>query len=104
MDEKPAPILLEEMQIEIINEKHDVTKFKSYEKELVNFLQEDALDNYQQNISVTFLWFYQGELASFITLLTDRITMESDLRERFKQKGIYYKSLPALNTRNSTIL
>ncbi len=96
MDEKPAPLLSEEVEIEIIDEKYDVTDFKSYELELIEFLIDDALDNQRKNISVTFLWFYQNKLVSYISLLTDRISLEGDLREYFRGEGIYYKTLPAL--------
>ncbi len=71
--------------------------FQSYEPELVDFLKEDAFDNQQKQISVTYLWFLKtGELVGYITLLTDRINLESDLKELFRSKDIYYHSLPAL--------
>ncbi len=85
-----------EIIIEMIKESHDINSFVSYEKELVNFLQEDALNNQKQNLSITFLWFNNQMLASYITLLTDRITLEGDLKNVFQDKGIHYKSLPAL--------
>lgn len=90
------PITPQDIRIEIIHEIHDISNFKSYEQELVDFLHDDALENQKQNLSLTFLWFYQENLASYITLLTDRITLEGDLKELFTGKGIYYKSLPAL--------
>lgn len=86
----------EEIKIEIINEYHKVSTFQSYEHELVDFLKEDALENKKQRLSVTFLWFYEGNLVSYITLLNDKINLEGDLKEFFKEKGIHYKSLPSL--------
>ena len=47
-------------------------------------------------LSVTFLWFHKGELASYITLLSDRITLEGDLQHFFRAKDILYRSLPSL--------
>lgn len=79
-----------------MNGDHLVNVFQSYEKELANFLREDALNNQKQKLSVTFLWFYESQLVSYITLLTDRINLEDDLRLFFKEKGIQYRSLPAL--------
>lgn len=96
MDEKPEKLKPEDIKIEIVNKDYDVNGFKSYEKELVNFLIEDALENQEQRLSVTFLWFYNEKLVSYITLLSDKINLEGDLKEFFKEKGIHYKSLPAL--------
>jgi len=89
-------IQLEEIRIEIMNDSHNINNFKSYEKELVNFLVEDALENQKRKLSVTFLWFYKNNLISYISLLNDRINLEGNLKQNFREKGIYYKSLPAL--------
>ena len=96
MEEQQPPIKTEEIKIELIDESHKVNLFKSYEEELVDFLKEDAFENQKQRLSVTFLWFYEEKLVSYITLLTDKINLEGDLKEFFKEKGIHYKSLPAL--------
>ncbi len=90
-------IVASDIKIERISERHDVSQFKSYENELVQFLQEDALDNQRKRISVTYLWFLRtGELMGYVTLLNDRINLEGDLKINFKQKNIRYHSLPAL--------
>lgn len=96
MEEQRLPINSEEIEIEIISPEHKVDSFQSYEKELVDFFREDALENQKQRLSITFLWFYHGQLVSYITLLNDKINLEGDLKEFFKEKGIHYKSLPAL--------
>ena len=96
MGEQQSKIRADEIKIEIIDSKHNVNPFQSYEKELVDFLEEDALENQKQRLSITFLWFYQNQLVSYITLLNDKVNLEGDLKEFFKEKGIYYKSLPAL--------
>ena len=72
--------------------------FKSYEKELVGFLVEDALDNQEKQMSVTYLWFLKStkELIAYVTVLSDAISLQGDLKEHFRQQGILYKSLPAL--------
>lgn len=96
---QPLPkISSEDIKIERINENHKVNTFQSYEKELVDFLLEDALKNQKNRISVTYLWFLKnsGDLVGYITLLNDRINLESDLKEVFRGKGILYHSLPAL--------
>jgi len=96
MAEKASPILPEELKIEIIHFQHELSCFTSYEKDLVDFLKDDALANQEQNLSVTFVWFYQNQLVSYLTLLNDRITLSGDLHKYFKDKGIIYKTLPAL--------
>ena len=82
--------------IEKLNNKHDLSNFKSYEKELIDFLIEDALNNQMQKLSVTFLWFYEKNLVGYVTLLNDKINLEGNLKEFFREKDIHYKSLPAL--------
>ena len=90
-------INVNEIKIERMGEKQDISNFQSYEKELVKFLVEDALDNQTKQISVTYLWFLKtGELIGYITLLNDRINLEGDLKTAFRNKGISYKALPAL--------
>jgi GNAT superfamily N-acetyltransferase len=96
MDTQPTKIKPEQVNIQIVSEDYNIQGFTSYEKELVDFLSEDALENQKQRLSVTFLWFYEGKLVSYITLLNDKINLEGDLKEFFKERGIHYKSLPAL--------
>jgi len=55
----------EEIKIEIIAQHHEVDIFQSYEKELIDFLREDALDFQKQRLSITFLWFYENQLVSY---------------------------------------
>lgn len=87
----------EELRIERLHAKHFLSGFKSYEQELVDFLIEDALNNQNNQISVTYLWFLNsGELVGYLTLLNDRINLEGDLKDIFRKKGIEYHSLPAL--------
>ena len=90
-------INIRDIRIERMSEVHDLVSFKSYEKELVSFLVEDALDNQKRQISVTYLWFLKPDkLIGYITLLNDRINLEGNLKQAFRDKGILYKSLPAL--------
>lgn len=85
------------MRIERIQPGHNLAGFQSYEQELVDFLQDDALVNQNNQISVTYLWFLKtGELVGYLTLLNDRINLENDLKDSFRKKGIPYHSLPAL--------
>ncbi len=92
-----------ELRIEKLVEPHlEVIKtFQSYEKDLVDFLIEDALSQQNQGISATFLWFTraENELVGYITLCPDSVkthNLRDDLCDRIKQKGIPYKALPCL--------
>lgn len=90
-------ITAEDIRIERISEKHILSDFKSQERELADFLLEDAVGNQKKKISVTYLLFLKtGTLAGYITLLNDRINLEGNLRGIFRGKGIMYHSLPAL--------
>src|SRR3989344_669040 len=74
---------VKDIKIERLNEKHNISNFQSYEKELVDFLVEDALENQKNRISVTYLIFLEsGELVGYVTLLNDRINLEGDLNNR----------------------
>ncbi len=85
-----------EIQIEKLKSYHNLKDFQSTNKDLQKFLIEDAIYNQEQNISVTFLWFHNQSLVGYVSLLMDRITLNSDLQQFFKNKGIHYQTLPAL--------
>ncbi|MBI2654895.1 GNAT family N-acetyltransferase [Candidatus Woesearchaeota archaeon] len=93
-------ISITDIEIEQINDSHNpiLSNFKSYEKELVDFLVEDALDNQKKQMSITYLWFLKStkELVAYVTVLADAISLQGELKEHFRQQGILYKSLPAL--------
>jgi len=87
----------EDINIQRISSRHDLKDFQSYEKELVDFLIQDALENQTNKISVTYLWYLKsGEFVGYVTLLNDRINLEGNLKDIFRGKGIQYHSLPAL--------
>lgn len=79
-----------------------IKTFQNQESDLVAFLCEDALENQKRGVSVTYLFFVQdaGErkFAGYITLLSDSIEIRQnkELQSAFENKGIGYKTLPAL--------
>jgi len=100
---KPIKIKPEEIRIEKLGEVHleKIKPFNSYEPELVDFLMEDALNQQKRKISVTYLWFKRDtdEFIGYITLSPDCVKLkriDERLAQRFRDKGINYKSLPAL--------
>ena len=92
------PICSDDIEIIPINSKHNklLNRFETDVDELKAFLTEDALNNQQQKISLTFLWFYKDQVVSYISLLNDKINLEGNLKVFFREKDILYKSLPAL--------
>src|SRR3989338_7624409 len=93
-------VKITDIEIQQLNESHEsiLNCFKSYEKELVDFLIEDSLDNQKKQMSITYLWFLKStkELVAYVTVLADAISLQGELKEHFRQQGVLYKSLPAL--------
>ena len=94
-------IRAEELRIEKLDKSHGllVRNFHAKNKVLKDFLIEDAIKNQDLLISTTYLWFYTktNELVAYTTLLSDSLRIrETDLERVFVDKGILYKSLPAL--------
>ena len=88
----------EEIRIEKLHKDHNIAGFQCYEKDLVQFLQEDALNNQEKRISITYLWFLKetNELIGYFTLLNDKIILRGNLEKFFKDKNINYSTLPSL--------
>ncbi len=98
MEEK---ISQDKLKVEKLSEKHKaiLKNFKTDNIELKKFLVEDALRNQELAISNTYLWFYEpkNELVAYISILTDAIGIHgTGLGEYFHDKGIRYKTLPAM--------
>jgi GNAT superfamily N-acetyltransferase len=93
----------EELRVEKLSNAHAeiIKNMCSYEPELVDFLLEDALNQQNRKISVTYLWFLieTKELVAYVTVSPDCVKLKKinpELSQKFRDKGINYKSLPAL--------
>lgn len=84
------------MEIVKINKSHNVSDFQTYEQDLRDFLVEDAFDNQQKNISVTYLFYKGNQLTAYLTLLTDRIQLNRQLKKQYQTENIFYRTLPSL--------
>lgn len=74
-----------------------IKSFQCSQKDLKDFLIEDAMQNQEKGISVTYLFFLKENLLGYISVLTDNLNLNADLKGYFRQKeDIHYKSLPAL--------
>jgi len=94
---------IKQLRVEKISEFHKekIDSFESSVVELSNFLKEDALNQQERKISVTYLWFLRktNELIGYATLSPDCVKINNirrNLAKKFRNKGIKYKSLPAL--------
>ncbi|MEA2003421.1 MAG: hypothetical protein U9O53_00485, partial [archaeon] len=60
---------------------------------------EDAFENQKKGISKTYLWFHKptNNLVAYVTILVDAIRVHgTKLGISFEDKGIIYKTMPAL--------
>ena len=77
-----------------------IESFKTYNDDLREFLFEDALRSREHSVSTTFLIFAKGisgeSILGYITILNDAVRLDADLKEKFREKGYNYKSIPAL--------
>lgn len=76
-----------------------VKSFETDDKDLKEFLVEDALRSQELSISTTFLIFSRKNkrnLLGFVTILNDSTQLDSDLKIVFRDKGITYKAIPSL--------
>ena len=101
---------MKELEFVKIKSKYNklLNNFKTYQSELKNFLIEDALNGQDICISTTYLIFDKKEhyknkndisklsLLGYVTITNDSISLDSKLKEKFQEKGIIYKALPAL--------
>ncbi len=97
----PQQIPQDDLKVEKIAKKHKtiLEAFKTDNIDLRKFIVEDALRNQELSIYNTYLWFYKpkDELVAYITILADAVGIHGTaLSEYFQDKGIHYKTLPAL--------
>ncbi|MDD4651990.1 MAG: hypothetical protein PHQ34_07145 [Methanothrix sp.] len=62
-----------QLRIAGLREENDLASFCSNSDELNDFLKDDALNAQNDLISRTYLCFWKGTLAGFVTLTTDTI-------------------------------
>jgi len=67
-----------ELSIELLNARYNLAPFDSDDKELNDFLKNDALREQDMLLSKTHLCFYRDQVAGFITLAADSIRIDRD--------------------------
>ena len=75
-----------------------VDTFSCQIKDLEDFVKDDALNQQDEAVNVTYLWVSKESsvLLGYITLCNDAIHLRGKKREEMKRIGIAYRSLPAL--------
>ena len=101
MADIPEKISPSDLRIEKLSEhnKEIINNFQTSNKELKDFLIEDALNNQEMAISTSYLWFYnpKNELAAYVTILADAIRIHGTrLGKSLMDQGVMYKTLPAI--------
>jgi len=69
----------EELRFSILSPDHDLSGFICCEKDLEDFLKDDALTSQNNRISVTHLVFWNDVIVGFFTLTTDSIEVKGIL-------------------------
>lgn len=101
---------LKDLAFKRISEKYAscIETFESFQRDLVEFLKEDALRSQELSIANTFLVFDKSNLKSskqkreklmllgYVSILADSLKLDSRLKVDFRNKNIHYGSLPAL--------
>jgi len=82
--------ILDELVPERLSNFHNINQFKCEAVSLNNFLKKDALEHQRQRISFTTVYLHNDNIAGYVTLATDSITLEldsiiDDLDTRFPQ-------------------
>lgn len=95
------PLFMEFPNLKIVelddSNRHLIDSFECDFSELSDFLKEDALLQAKQSVNKTYLWVSdKGLLLAYMTLCVDAILLSAAMRSKLSQKGISYKSLPAL--------
>ncbi len=67
-------------------------------KDLNDFIYDDALKQQKESVNVTYLWVSKKDkdLLGYITLCNDSIHLFGEKKDEMKKIGISYKALPAL--------
>ncbi|AET63592.1 GNAT family N-acetyltransferase [Methanothrix harundinacea] len=72
------PISEDELGIELLNARYNLSLFNSGDAELDDFLKNDALKEQQELLSKTHLCFYKNHVAGFFTITADSIRVKKD--------------------------
>ncbi len=97
---------LQELHFEKIKLKHIelLHQFQTTQNDLKEFLIEEALKSEEMCVSTTYLVFDKEyhtnprelKLLGYVTILNDSISLNAKMKQLFREKGVNYRSLPAM--------
>ena len=90
-----ADIAEEDLSILPLTDRSHLEVFSSTNEDLNDFLKNGALKSQENLLSRTFLCFYKGSIAGFLTLVTDTIEVKS-VDESDGVDGYPYQKYPAI--------
>ncbi|MDO9045422.1 MAG: GNAT family N-acetyltransferase [Methanobacteriaceae archaeon] len=89
-------ILLNDLIIQKLNSKHDISNFDCSDTELNGFLFENSMVEMKAKMNVTYVAVYDLKIIAYFTLSSDSIKINSKDKQYFEEKGIPYVNFPAL--------
>lgn len=84
--------IIKNYHYEKLNKKHDLSRFSCGVKDLDDFLKDDALDQQEKNLNVTYLAIHEDEIIGYASLLADKI----ECKKIDKSLKTEYKDYPAI--------
>lgn len=91
-----SSIKLSSINIQKLTRDDDIGSFDCGDKDLNEFIKEDALNQMNAKISVTYLCRYNMHIIAYFTLSADSIKINTNELEIFENKEIPYKEFPAV--------
>lgn len=92
----PDKILSNNLVIQKLNSKHNISNFDCGDSELNGFLLENSMVEMKTKMNVTYVAIYNSSVIAYFTLSSDSIKINSDDKQYFEEKGIRYVNFPAL--------
>ena len=76
---------------EKLSSKHDLSNFSCGVEDLDEFLKEDALEQQEKNLSVTYIAIYNNRIIGYVSILADKLECKT-----IKKKNGIYPYYPAV--------
>lgn len=87
---------LSELNIEKLDDAHDITNFNSSNSDLNGFLVDDSHHQMNNKLSVSYVCTYDSDIAAYFTWCSDSIIIRRLEPEDGEELEVAYKNAPAL--------
>ncbi len=85
----------DELQILVLNKKHELTSFESTNDDLNDFFKSDSLKDQEALISRTYLCCWKKSIVGYFSILTDTIEVQA-IDEHDGIEGYPYRKYPSI--------